>query len=205
VLIATTAPGTNALTFQPGTAMQIKAGSVLTFQVHYTASGEPTRDQSSIGFVFAKQPPLQEIRNSAFMNAQLKLPAGASDTAVDAAILFSEDAHITALFPHTHLRGKSWEYHLVYPDGRSETVLSVPRYDFNWQTYYQFAQPISVPKGARLESTARYDNSDANRSNPDSTIDVKWGEQTWQEMQYSGITFTVDSQRRTTTTGQPPR
>jgi hypothetical protein len=191
-LIATMAPGTDGLTFPPGTAMKIKAGSVLTFQVHYTTTGTPTPDRSSVGIVFAKNPPAQEIRSGAFMNTQLTLPPGAADEAVDAAVEFRDDVHIRALFPHTHLRGKSWSYRLVYPDGRVQPVLSVPRYDFNWQTYYVFAAPLAVPKGARLEATAHYDNSAANRSNPDPTKEVHWGDQTWEEMQYSGITYSVD-------------
>ena len=84
-------------------------------------------------------------------------------------------------------------------------VLSVPKYDFNWQTYYVFAKPLAVPKGSRLEATAHYDNSVNNPSNPDPKIDVRWGEQTWQEMQYSGITYYVDqpaSAPPTTTTAQ---
>jgi len=193
VLIATTAPGTNAVVFDPGTALLIKAGSILTFQVHYTANGSAARDRSSVGFVFAKQPAPQEIRASAFVNARFALAPGKADQQVEAAIEFNEASHIWALFPHTHLRGKSWEYRLVYPDGRSQVVLSVPNYDFNWQTYYQYATPIAAPKGARLEAVAIYDNSSANRANPDPKVEVRWGEQTWEEMQYSGITFTVDN------------
>ena len=192
-LIATTAPGTNALVFDPGTALLIKAGSVLTFQVHYTASGAAAADRSSVGVIFAKEPPRQRIRTSAFMNPLFRLPPGAPNEAVESAIEFTEDVHIYALFPHTHLRGKSWEYRMVYPDGRKETVLSVPQYDFNWQTYYVFAKPLAVPKGARLEATAHFDNSPNNKFNPDATVEVRWGEQTWQEMQYSGITYAIDA------------
>ena len=115
--------------------MRIKAGAVLAFQVHYTANGTATRDRTSVGMIFANRPPRQEIRNSAFVNPFFVIPAGANNQAVESAIEFTEDSHIWALFPHTHLRGKSWEYRLVYPDGRREVVLSVPRYDFNWQTY----------------------------------------------------------------------
>ena len=191
-LIATTAPGTNALVYRPGTAMLIKAGSTLRFQVHYTASGKAATDISSVGMIFAKEKPQTELRDSAFTNRQLKLPAGSPDTKVDSAIEFEQDAHIWALFPHAHLRGKSWEYRLVYPDGRQEVVLSVPAYDFNWQTYYVFAEPLAVPRGARLEAAAHYDNSANNQWNPDATVDVRWGEQTWEEMQYSGITYSLD-------------
>ncbi len=191
-LVATTAPGTNAMVFEPGSAVKIPAGSSLVFQVHYTAAGKAAADQSSVGIVFAKQAPEREIHNSAFVNILLRVPAGASDQPIDSAIEFTEDTHITALFPHTHLRGKSWEYRLVYPDGRSHVVLTVPHYDFNWQTYYTFAKPLAVPKGSRLEATAVYDNSVNNLSNPDPKVEVHWGEQTWQEMQYTGITYFVD-------------
>jgi hypothetical protein len=192
VLIATYAPGTAAQVFEPGTAMRLKAGAVLTFQLHYTANGKAADDASSVGFIFAKEPPANEVKSNAFFNDLLKLPAEARDTEVDAAIRFEKDVHITAIFPHTHVRGKSWEYRLVYPDGRKEIVLAVPHYDFNWQTYYTFTTPLAVPKGARLESTAHYDNSPSNPSNPDPKVEVHWGDQTWNEMQYTGITYIVD-------------
>jgi len=200
-LIATEAPGTNPMMLEPGQAMKIKAGSTLILQIHYTANGKAASDQSSVGMIFAKEPPQQEIKNSAFMQPVFTLKAGAADTAVDSAIVFAEDVHITALFPHTHLRGKQWEYRLTYPDGRTEKVLSVPNYDFSWQTYYIFAKPLAVPKGSRLEATAHYDNSANNKFNPDPTVDVHWGEQTWQEMQYTGITFYVDQPASTSTGG----
>lgn len=192
-LIAMTAPGTNAMVFAPGTALKIAAGSTLLFQIHYTANGKtPETDVSSVGLIFAKEPPRQEVHISAFLNPMFTLPAGAPDTAVPSAIKFTEDAHIMAIIPHTHLRGKSWQYREVYPDGHAEAVLSVPHYDFNWQTFYKFAKPLAMPKGARLEAVAHYDNSPENKSNPDPTKNVHWGDQTWQEMQYTGIVYTID-------------
>jgi hypothetical protein len=199
-LIATTAPGTNAMVFEPGQALLLKAGSIVSFQVHYTASGKATSDRSSIGFVFAKQPVKTEVKSSAFMNVLMTIPPGAPNHRVDAAIEFNNDSKILALFPHTHLRGKSWEYTMVYPDGRREVVLSVPRYDFNWQTYYEFTKPLIAPKGSRLEAVAHYDNSTGNKFNPNPNILVRWGEQTWEEMHYTGITYIVDEPG--TTTGQ---
>jgi hypothetical protein len=192
VLLATLAPGTNRFVFPEGTALKIKAGTTLEFQMHYTANGQPASDQSSLALVFAKEPPAQEMRVSHFMNTQMFLPAGAANQRVDTLIEFTADSHIWALFPHTHLRGKSWEYRLHRPDGATEVVLSVPGYDFNWQTYYQFARPLAAPKGSRLEAIAHYDNSSANRANPDPSAAVRWGEQTWEEMQYTGISYTVD-------------
>lgn len=191
-LIATTAPGTNAMVFQPGSALRIKAGSSLTLQVHYTATGQAEKDRTSVGFVFAKGQPKEEVRTSSFINLQLTIPPGASNHRVDSQIEFTQDAHIVALFPHTHLRGKSWEYRLTYPDGRQQVVLAVPKYDFNWQTYYEFAKPLAAPKGSKLLAVAHYDNSAGNKANPNPNIEVKWGDQTWEEMQYSGITYTVD-------------
>lgn len=191
-LIATTAPGTNAMIFEPGQALLIRKGAVVRLQVHYTTTGAAMADQSSIGFVFARQAPKQQVQTAAFANPLFMIPPGAAHHQVDSAIEFNQDAHILALFPHTHLRGKDWEYRLVYPDGRSEVVLSVPHYDFNWQTYYEFAEPLAVPKGARLEATAHYDNSTANKANPNPAVPVRWGQQTWDEMQYTGLTFVVD-------------
>lgn len=192
VMLAAVAPGAPPMVFQPGEAVRIPAGSSLVFQIHYTANGKGAMDQSSIGLIFAKGVPEREIHTAAFMDPMMKIPAGITDQAIDTAIEFPEDAHITAMVPHTHLRGKSWEYRLIYPDGRSEVVLQVPHYDFNWQTWYTFAKPLAVPKGSRLEATAHYDNSVNNPSNPDPKIDVRWGDQTWEEMQYTGMTYYID-------------
>ena len=122
-----------------------------------------------VGLIFAKQPPEQEIRVSQFLNGQFTIPAGASNHEVSTDVTFAQDATLVGLFPHTHVRGKRWSYMLELPDGTTKSILSVPRYDFNWQTYYMYRQPLAIPKGARIRSTAWYDNSAANRSNPDPT------------------------------------
>ena len=191
-LVATTAPGTNVQIFPAGTGLRIQAGSVITFQMHYTAHGEHSvTDRTSVGMVFAKAPPSEQIRAASFYNGQFRIPPGAPDYQVPAEVGFREAVRIWALFPHTHLRGKRWEYRLVKPDGSSTVILSVPKYDFNWQTYYFFTTPLEVPVGSKIESLAWYDNSATNRSNPDATKDVGWGDQTWEEMQYTGILFSV--------------
>ena len=189
-LLATYAPGTNPQVFPAGTAVRLEPGGTLELQMHYTANGEATSDRTKIGLIFSKEPAPKELRISQFYNVQLVLPAGAADTRVDADVTFVNDAIVWGLFPHTHVRGKRWEYVLELPDGTSQKVLSIPRYDFNWQTYYMFAEPLRVPKGARLVSSAWYDNSAQNPSNPDPKVDVKWGDQTWEEMQYTGLLFT---------------
>ena len=188
-LLATYAPGTNPQVTPEGTAFRLEPGGVIELQMHYTTNGEAGTDRTRVGFKFADEPSPREIRPSQFLNAAFTLPAGAANVSVDADVEFLQDATVWGLFPHTHLRGKKWEYKLVLPDGTSKTILSVPKYDFNWQTYYMFKEPLQVPKGAKIVSTAWYDNSASNPANPDAKVDVKWGDQTWEEMQYTGILF----------------
>jgi len=140
-----------------------------------------------VGITFAKEPPSRELRAQQFFNGTMRLPPGAADVAVTTDLEFVNNATVWGIFPHTHLRGKKWDYKLVLPGGETRAILSVPRYDFNWQTYYMFAQPLDVPKGAKIVSTAWYDNSPANKANPDPSKEVLWGDQTWEEMQYSGV------------------
>jgi hypothetical protein len=190
-LLATYAPGTDAQVFPGGTALRLAPGGVLHLQVHYTANGTAGTDRSKVGLVFAKEPPPDEMRASQFLNARFTIPPGAVNHEVTTDLTFLQDATLRGLFPHTHVRGKRWSYTLELPDGTKRPLLSVPKYDFNWQTYYMFSEPIAVPKGARIVSSAWYDNSAANKSNPDPTIAVKWGDQTWEEMQYTGILYSV--------------
>jgi hypothetical protein len=190
-LLATYAPGTDAQVFPGGTALRLAPGGVLHLQVHYTANGTAGTDRSKVGLVFAKEPPPDELRASQFLNARFTIPPGAVNHEVTTDLTFLQDATLRGLFPHTHVRGKRWSYTLELPDGTKRPLLSVPKYDFNWQTYYMFSEPIAVPKGARIVSSAWYDNSAANKSNPDPTIAVKWGDQTWEEMQYTGILYSV--------------
>lgn len=194
-LIGTTAPGTNVLVFPKGTALRLRAGTVLTFQMHYTAHGHETKDRTSVGFRFAKEMPDEEMLATAFFNGSFTLPAGAKNVEVPAEVGAGQPIKVWALFPHTHVRGTRWEYKLQQPDGSSTMILDVPRYDFNWQTYYMFATPLDMPAGSKIISRAWYDNSASNKSNPDASKDVKWGDQTWEEMQYSGMLYTIPSRR----------
>jgi hypothetical protein len=189
-LLATYAPGTVAQIAPAGTAFRLEPGGIIELQMHYTTKGEATTDRTKVGLVFSTEKAPLEVRPAQFVNGQFTLPAGAPDVAVDADVEFLQDVTIWGLFPHTHLRGKKWAYKMILPDGSTKTILSVPNYDFNWQTYYMFAEPLQVPKGAKIVSTAWYDNSAANPSNPDPKMDVRWGDQTWEEMQYTGILFT---------------
>ena len=204
-LLATYAPGTNPQVFRPGTALRLEPGGVLELQMHYTAAGQDETDRTRVGMIFSKDPSPREVLASQFFNATLKLPAGAAEVKVDADVEFAQDATVWGLFPHTHVRGKKWEYVLQLPDGSKTTILSVPRYNFNWQTYYMFKEPLQVPKGSKILSTAWYDNSAGNRSNPDPTSDVMWGDQTWEEMQYTGILVSPASQKAPAVTSGGPK
>jgi len=138
--------------------------------------------------IFAKEP-AREVRPTHFFNTQLELAPGAKDVRVDADISFVAPATVFGIFPHTHLRGTKWQYVLELPDGTKKTILDVPGYDFHWQTYYMFAKPLEIPAGAKLVSSAWYDNSADNPANPNPKATVKWGDQTWDEMQYTGLLF----------------
>jgi hypothetical protein len=194
-------PGNATRMYEPGTATKLAAGSTLVFQMHYTTTGKATTDRTSIGLIFAKQPPKTPLVNAALLNGSLHIPAGAADHRVDAEMTINQDITLWSMLPHTHVRGKRWEYQAIYPDGRTETILSVPRYDFEWQTDYVYAQPKKLPKGTKLHATAWYDNSKANKSNPDPTQDVWWGDQTWEEMMFTGFTFSVDPKPASPTAG----
>jgi hypothetical protein len=194
-LIGTETPGNVAMQFPKGAALRIRAGTILTFQMHYTAHGHQMNDRTSVGFHFAKEMPDEEIFASQFLNGSLSLPAGMKDVAVPAEIATGQPVRIWGMMPHTHLRGTRWQYTLEKPDGTSEVILDVPHYDFNWQTYYMFAKPLDIPANSKIKSMAWYDNSASNKNNPDPTINVKWGDQTWEEMQYTGFLYSVPSRR----------
>ena len=185
-------PGNGARVYRPGMAMRLPAGSTIVFQMHYTSIGKPTTDRTSIGLIFAKAPPKIELRGTVLANGALHIPAGAADQRVDAEMTINQNVMLWSVLPHTHVRGKRWEYQAIYPDGRTETILSVPKYDFEWQTDYIYKEPLRLPKGTKIHATAWYDNSANNPSNPDPTKDVWWGDQTWEEMMFTGLTYSVD-------------
>jgi hypothetical protein len=196
------APGQSVRVYQPGTALRVPAGAVLTVAMHYTANGKETADRTRIGLKYAPEKPKTEVRIATLQNMNFMLPAGVADARVDAELTIQQDLTLWSLLPHTHMRGKKWEVTATYPDGRTETILNVPKYDFNWQTDYVFKEPLTLPKGTKLHTAAWYDNSTANKANPDPTKDVYWGDQTWEEMQFTALTFSVpDSQTRTTAPG----
>ncbi len=190
------APGRNADIYEPGTARKIPAGATIRFQIHYsnqTLSGaDVEKDRSMVGLVFAKEPPKKLVTTNSIGNIFFKIPAGAENHRVTACRTLKRDTTIYAFEPHMHLRGKSMEYKAIYPDGKSEVLLSTPKYDFAWQTNYLLKEPKRFPAGTRLMVTALFDNSAKNKFNPDPTKDIRYGEPTYDEMMLGFLDFTTE-------------
>jgi hypothetical protein len=197
-------PNKTGVTFSPGTARLIKAGSNIVFQMHYTTNGEATTDQTSIGLIFAKEPPSKTLVTGNALNARFAIPPGDANYEVKSSTTFKEDVHLTSFMPHMHFRGKDFTYTAVYPDGRKEVLLSVPKYDFNWQLTYVLKDPIAIPKGTRLDCVAHFDNSTKNKYNPDPAKEVRWGDQTWEEMMIGWFTYTRDAKQGDMTVAKSP-
>ncbi len=177
-------PGARLELAPKGYAKKIPAGSELIFQVHYTPVGTPQRDQSQLGIVLVDPKEVtHEVVTTSAVQSRFQIPPGDANYQTDATgPRFPANATLLSLSPHMHVRGKSYRYDLHLPSGKTETVLDIPAYDFNWQTTYALAQPRQVPKDAYFVCTATFDNSEANLNNPDPTATVKWGDQTWDEM-----------------------
>lgn len=185
------APGDSPLILQPGQAKKLPKGAMLLFQMHYTPDGVKREDRSSVGIVFAKQKPTVEVRTRAAAQQLLFIPPGAGNYKATSTTTFTQDVQLLTLFPHMHVRGKDFKYVVKYPDGKEETVLSVPRFDFNWQANYRLEKPLILPKGTIMTCTAHFDNSKSNLNNPDPSKWVMWGDQTWEEMMIGFADYTV--------------
>ena len=187
------APGDMPSVYPPGTAKKIPAGSDLLFQIHYTPSGTMRTDRSKVGLIFAKAPVTRRAHTLGIAQQRFLIPPGASSHPVSSTFRFPTDSHVLSFMPHMHLRGKSFEYKATYPDGSSEVLLSVPAYDFGWQSYYTLAEPKAMPRGSRIDCLAHFDNSAENPANPDPTKGVIWGEQTFEEMMIGYIDYVEDA------------
>jgi len=176
------APGATPARFPSGTGKFIAADAMLDLEMHYTTMGSAQTDQTEIGLYVLPAKPALAIEDRAALNTDFSIPPGEADARTFGVHGFKRDSLIYGLSPHMHLRGSWMKYEALYPDGNRETLLSVPRYDFNWQTTYRFATPKRVPKGTWLLCTGGFDNSSHNPSNPDPAKRIKWGDQSWDEM-----------------------
>ncbi len=187
-------PNKPGLVYEPGVARLLRGKQDLILQMHYTTNGKEATDRTQVGIIFATEPPTRVASGGFALNPRFVIPAGAGDHEVRATQTLARDTLLTTLTPHMHMRGKDMTYIAHYPDGTSETLLRVPKYDFNWQITYQLAAPKVLPKGTQIEVIAHFDNSTANKYNPDPTVDVRWGDQTWEEMMIGFWGTEVESQ-----------
>ncbi len=190
-------PGLRAKPLPTGMAKFLPAGATLAFQVHYTPIGSVQFDQSKIGLVFADPEQVtHRVISSSAMNHTFEIPPGESNHREEGASRkIPWDSQLLSMTPHMHVRGKSFRYEAMYPDGTTKVLLDVPQYDFNWQTEYRLAKGLDLPAESRIHAVAYFDNSSANLNNPDPKKTVYWGDQTWDEMLigYFLIAVPVDS------------
>jgi mono/diheme cytochrome c family protein len=186
-----------------GFAKRVPAGASLSFSMHYTTNGTPGKDRTKIGLILSKTPPVAEMFMGLINNGLFEIPPGDPNTKVESEGKLLQDITVWSIHPHMHVRGKDMTYTAIFPDGRREILLSVPRYRFDWQLDYYLAQPKPLPKGTTVLVTAHYDNSPANKDNPDPKATVHYGDQTWDEMMAGYFTYTIDGQAKSATAGDP--
>lgn len=184
-------PGDIPLMLPPGVARKIPAGSDIVWQLHYTTTGKEEVDRCQVGFITYKGPwpPVGNAATKDITTYKVAIPPHVANHREESKFVFPRDAMLLSLSPHMHFRGKDFTYTAIFPDGRRETLLTVPRYDFAWQTNYRLAQPKPMPKGTRIECVAHFDNSKANPANPDPSRAVSWGEQSDDEMMIGWIDY----------------
>ncbi len=190
--LASTVPGKQWDRFPEGSGKLIEAGSTLRFGLHYHPSNVPVVDTSSVAVWLVRNEITHELHSSVVADGDLKIPPFDPNYESRGEFVFETDAAITLLKPHMHYRGKDMLYRIIYPDGKTETLLSVPNYDMNWQISYEFAEPVPVPRGTRLEVISHFDNSVDNPWNPDPSVQVLWGSDSRDEMMEGWFDYQVE-------------
>jgi peroxiredoxin len=176
-------PGTGPVLLPDGMAKLVPAGWHFLFVMHYTPVGSEQTDQTSLGLTFADPATVRkEVATQVMLDEGLTIPPRVADHRVEQTWRVKRAVLLLSMFPHMHLRGKSFRYDVTYPDGSNEVLLDVPHYDFNWQHRYELAEPRRLPAGSLLRCTAVYDNSADNPANPDPDATVRAGPQSWDEM-----------------------
>lgn len=187
------AGGTGPDELPKGTGRLLTKGSAIMGDMHYHATGKGATDVTRVGLYFGKTEDVQkELVNLWVMNAEFQIPAGDPNYEARSTYTFAQDAHVLGLAPHMHYRGKDFAYTATFPDGTSKELLKVSKYDFNWQTNYEFKDALAVPKGTRIDCVAHWDNSANNPANPDPTKDVTFGPQSYDEMMIGFVDYVVD-------------
>jgi hypothetical protein len=190
--LAAWAAGTEPMVFPDNTGRLLKKDATLIADLHYHPAETPETDATSIGLHFADAADIEkEVINLWIVNENFEIPAGDPSYKSRSSFTFPQDSYLLSFLPHMHYRGKSFSYTAKYPDGRKETLMSVSDYDFGWQTQYMLAEPIFIPKGTRIDCLAEWDNSANNPRNPDPTVSVRNGEQSFDEMMIGFVDYIV--------------
>jgi hypothetical protein len=168
----------------------------LIFQLHYTTNGKAASDQTKVGIKFASAPPKYRYLTSNAAQRDFVIPPNDPHYESHSQVTLNVAAQLVWLMPHMHLRGKDFLFQAVYPTGETDTLLSVPKYSFNWQLGYEESKPLLLPKGTRIECTAHHDNSANNPANPNPNVEVRWGDQSWEEMMMGFFSVVVDANVR---------
>jgi hypothetical protein len=191
-------PGAPARRFDEySAAILVPAGSYLIVNMHYTSNGKETADQTKVGIEVATYEPKNQLvgvtasEPGSTSAGNLKIMPGDPAAPGHGAVTFTAPVRLASLNPHMHLRGKDFQYRLVFPTGESQVILNIPHYDYAWQPGYKFEKPLELPAGTRLEMDGHWDNSSTNPNNPDATATVSWGQQVWEEMFGGGISLLV--------------
>jgi hypothetical protein len=176
-------PGYAPMPWLDNGAKLIPAGSDLIFEMHYNPNGKPAVDNSQFALYFSKSTPQHRVLAiDTLRDLDFLIPPQSPNFLSNASMTLARDVQLLSLQPHMHTRGAAMRVTATFPDGRTETLIDVPQYDFNWQTTYVLKQPLQLPTGTVLRSTAKFDNSPNNPHNPDPAAQVKWGDQTTDEM-----------------------
>ena len=188
-------PGVAGQNFTVGDAAKfIAAGSDIVFEIHYTTTGKPGTDRSAVGIVLADgPPPVRHLTVTGTNNGNIDIAPGDANHEIRGEATLASDAKLVWVQPHQHYRGRYFEMDVVYPNGERKKVLRVPNYRFDWQVGYELAEPLNLPKGTRLETLGRYDNSAANKFNPDPSARVRFGLQSNDEMHVAFMGVLVDA------------
>ena len=188
-------PGLEAMVWRDGYGKLMPKGTRISFQMHYNAIGKEQTDQTKVGFKFATRPVHTQVNTTIISNTTILIPPMVQNHEAIAAFQFPTDARIHAFRPHMHLRARVGTASLIMPDGMRRVLLHIPHWDDAWQNYYVLSQPARVPKGAIVEYIASYDNSPANPLNPDPKSPVAWGQQVWEEMHSTYMTWTAINEK----------
>jgi Ca2+-binding EF-hand superfamily protein len=192
------APGNVPVPLPDGVGILLPKGADIILQVHYHSDGKPETDLTKIGLYFTDKPVDKRLRVMPFVYPMLHIPAGDADYQVDTSYVVPANVTLLQVFPHMHLLGKQMTVNATTPDGTFVPLIKINDWDFNWQTAYNYKQPIKLPLGTRLRLTADYDNSENNPRNPNNPPKpVTWGEQTTDEMCIAFLFYTVDDEHLT--------